>query len=48
MMLQRLHSSAHPLPERVRRYVESQWQRPAVQEFCAQRRPTHQRVRPWF
>ncbi len=39
MMLQRLVKCGDPMPEVLRAYAEAQWQRPAVKEFCAQKRP---------
>ena len=41
MMLQRLVKSGHDVPNRVRTYADAQWQRPAVREFVAQKRPPH-------
>jgi glutathione S-transferase len=39
MMLQRLVKCGDDVPARLRDYSEAQWKRPAVQEFCAQKRP---------
>ena len=39
MMLQRLVKCGDDVPPRLRAYAEAQWQRPAVKEFCAQKRP---------
>lgn len=39
MMLQRLLKTGFDLPQRLRAYAETQWKRPAVQEFCAHARP---------
>jgi len=39
MMLQRLVKCGDDVPQRLRAYAEAQWQRPAVKEFCAQKRP---------
>jgi glutathione S-transferase len=41
MMLQRLVKSGHDVPNRVQSYADAQWQRPAVSEFAAQKRPPH-------
>jgi glutathione S-transferase len=41
MMLQRLVMTGHPVSAKVRGYVEAQWQRLAVQEFVAQKRPPY-------
>jgi glutathione S-transferase len=41
MMLQRLVKSGHGVPNRVQSYADAQWQRPAVREFAAQKRPPH-------
>jgi glutathione S-transferase len=41
MMLQRLIKTGHDVPERIRDYAETQWQRPAVQEFVRQERPPY-------
>ncbi len=40
MMLQRLVSTGHDVPPRLRQYAEAQWARPAVVEFRAHARPT--------
>jgi glutathione S-transferase len=39
MMLQRLVKTSSDVPAKLRAFAEAQWQRPAVQEFVAQRRP---------
>src|SRR5580700_11223350 len=39
MMLQRLIKTGHDVPARIRAYADAQWLRPAVKEFCAQKRP---------
>jgi glutathione S-transferase len=39
MMLQRLVKCGDDVPQRLRTYAEAQWERPAVKEFCAQKRP---------
>jgi glutathione S-transferase len=39
MMLQRLVKCGDDVPARLRAYAEAQWERPAVKEFCAQKRP---------
>jgi glutathione S-transferase len=39
MMLQRLVKCGDDVPRRLRAYAEAQWQRPAVREFCGQKRP---------
>jgi glutathione S-transferase len=39
MMLQRLVKCGDDVPQRLRSYAEAQWQRPAVKEFCSQKRP---------
>jgi glutathione S-transferase len=39
MMLQRLIKCGDPVPARLRDYAERQWERPAVKEYCAQKRP---------
>jgi glutathione S-transferase len=39
MMLQRLVKTGYTVPERIRAYAESQWQRPSVREFVDQERP---------
>ena len=41
MMLQRLVKTSNDVPEKLRAYAEAQWQRPAVQEFVAQKRPPY-------
>lgn len=41
MMLQRLLKTGHALPDKVRRYAELQWQRPAVREFAEHVRPPY-------
>jgi glutathione S-transferase len=41
MMLQRLVKCGDDVPARLRAYAEAQWQRPAVKEFCAQKRPPY-------
>lgn len=33
LMLNRLHQHQHPLPEKVKRYVEANWKRPSVREW---------------
>jgi glutathione S-transferase len=42
MMLQRLVKTGHDVPARIRAYAESQWQRPAIVEYCAHERPPFQ------
>jgi glutathione S-transferase len=39
MMLQRLVKCGDDVPGRLREFAETQWQRPAVKEFCGQKRP---------
>jgi len=39
LMLHRLICNGDPLPERVKRYAQRQWQRPSVREFVALKRP---------
>jgi glutathione S-transferase len=39
MMLQRLVKCGDDVPGRLREFAEAQWQRPAVKEFCGQKRP---------
>jgi glutathione S-transferase len=39
MMLQRLAKTGCPMPARIKAYADAQWLRPAVREFCAQKRP---------
>ena len=39
MMLQRLAKTGFDLPTRIRAYAETQWERPAVKEFCDHVRP---------
>jgi glutathione S-transferase len=39
LMLQRVILAGDPVPERLRDYAAAQWQRPAVQRWCAQLRP---------
>jgi glutathione S-transferase len=40
MMLQRLIKTGYDVPARIRAYADAQWLRPAVTEFCAQKRPS--------
>ena len=47
MMLQRLVKCGDDVPGRLREYAERQWQRPAVREFCAQKRPPFHRMRSY-
>ena len=42
MMLQRLVKTSSTVPAKLRAYAEAQWQRPAVQEFVAQKRPPYE------
>jgi len=42
-MLKRLHSNGDPLPEKVKKYVESQWNRPSIQQFVQHKRPPYVR-----
>jgi glutathione S-transferase len=44
MMLQRLIKTGYPMPARLRSYADAQWLRPAVKEFCAQKRPAFRPV----
>lgn len=39
MMLQRLLKCGDAMPDGLRAYAEAQWRRPAVQEYCVQKRP---------
>jgi glutathione S-transferase len=39
MMLQRLVKCGDDVPARLRDFAEKQWERPAVKEFCGQKRP---------
>jgi len=39
MMLQRLIKCGDSVPARLRDYADRQWERPAVKEYCAQKRP---------
>jgi glutathione S-transferase len=39
MMLQRLIKCGDEVPSRLRQFAERQWERPAVKEFCGQKRP---------
>ena len=41
MMLQRMLKTSNDVPAKLRAYAEAQWQRPAVQEFVAQKRPPY-------
>jgi len=41
MMLQRLVKTSSDVPAKLRAFAEAQWQRPAVQEFGAQKRPPY-------
>jgi glutathione S-transferase len=42
MMLQRLGRTGYPLPDKIRRYVDGQWQRPSVVAFIGQLRPPYE------
>ena len=44
MMLQRLVITGLALPDRLRDYAASQWERPAVREFCGHVRPPFERM----
>jgi glutathione S-transferase len=39
MVLQRLVKCGDDVPARLRDFAEKQWERPAVKEFCGQKRP---------
>ena len=45
MMLQRLVKCGDEMPAALRSYAEAQWQRPAVKEFCAHKRPPFRAAR---
>ncbi|HEV8245040.1 MAG TPA: glutathione transferase, partial [Polyangiaceae bacterium] len=40
-MLARLHLNHDPLPDRLKKYVESNWKRPSIHAYIAKRRPGH-------
>jgi glutathione S-transferase len=46
MMVQRLAKTGFDLPRRIRSYAAAQWERPAVQEYCAHARPPFQKSLP--
>jgi glutathione S-transferase len=41
MMIQRLLCNGHPMPAKVQRYAEANWQRPSVQKWNAHQRPAY-------
>jgi glutathione S-transferase len=41
LMLQRLVRSGHPVPSKVRAYVDAQWARPSVRRFVERERPKY-------
>ena len=47
MMLQRLVKCGDDVPSRLRNYAEQQWARPAVKEYCGQKRPPFHGVRTY-
>lgn len=44
MMLQRLVKTGYDVPSRIRAYADAEWERPAVREFCSQKRPPFRRM----
>ncbi len=42
MMLQRLNANGHPLPAKVKAYVEANWQRPSVRKWWDRTRPPYE------
>jgi glutathione S-transferase len=47
MMLQRLVKTGHDVPAKVRAFAEREWERPAVREFCANKRPPFESSLPF-
>ena len=47
MMLQRLVKTGHAVPAKIRAYVDAQWERPAVKEYCARTRPPFEASLPF-